>query len=502
MKKLLALCLTVVLCLCCLASCGSAHEENEWFSEEKLTNCLVGDLPTIEKDYVNHNDEDIYVSFTDSEFKAYVKSVYDYLCSQEYKYLGTRGEQKNTLAGAFTTYYFESATELESFWNEGDYIFVFSDGSTDENGDVEFIVLVIYEVSTNTLEYGNKKFTYNTQISLRRGSEAPLSGFYVLKEEAQESTFNIDFGTVYSYSDYPELGEKVCEISNLELEFVEQNPFIEIDPGHVIQTELGNFDIYDMDLFMFEGKGYRVVTEGFSFYELFETMSEIPTPTNHFLRNQAGCEWLNEITDEDIAEIKIISGAVGVAPGNLNNVSSSTDETVIARIFEEYYWLDTAPISKMEGQIDGGGGVTVKFILKDGTVKELYINNGNYLDTNGDYFELLFTPKFKDTDNATKAYGFITYLGTGTVYDKDNNPVCEIPIDELEFVESDGCVDAMVTGYYYTVETEFGTLYFDYSNDLFYLQFEEGEVDYIEFYRLVGKNLDELIAEYSATFTD
>ena len=231
-------------------------------------------------------------------------------------------------------------------------------------------------------------------------------------------------------------------------------------------------------------------------------MSEIPTPTNHFLRNQAGCEWLNEITAEDIAKIKIISGAVGVAPGNLNNVSSSTDEAVIARIFEEYYWLDTAPISKMEGQIDGGGGVTVKFILKNGTAKELYINNGNYLDTNGDYFELLFTPKFKDTDNATKAYGFITYLGTGTVYDKDNHSVCEIPIDELEFVESDGCVDAVVTGYYYTVETEFGTLYFDYSNDLFYLQFEEGEVDYREYYRIVGKNLDELIAEYSATSTD
>ena len=220
------------------------------------------------------------------------------------------------------------------------------------------------------------------------------------------------------------------------------------------------------------------------------------------LRNLTRCEWLNELTAEDIAEIKIIGEAVGVAPGNLKNVSSSTDEAVIARIFEEYYQLDTRPISKMEGQIDGGGGVTVKFILKNGTAKELYVNNGNYLDTNGDYFELLSTPKFKDTDNATKAYGFITYLGTGTVYDKDNDSVCEIPIDELEFVESDGCVDAMVTGYYYTVETEFGTLYFDYSNDLFYLKFEEGEVDYIEFYRLVGKNLDELIAEYSATSTD
>ena len=204
MKKLLALCLTVVLCLCCLASCGSAHKENEWFSEEKLTNCLVGDLPTIEKDYVNHNGEDIYVSFTDSEFKAYVKLVYDYLCSQEYKYLGTRGEQKNTLAGAFTTYYFEPATELESFRViEDDYIFVFSDGSTDENGDVEFIILVIYDVSTNTLEYGNKKFTYNTQISLRRGSEAPLSGFYVLKEEEHEHTITyVSAGTTGHFENY------------------------------------------------------------------------------------------------------------------------------------------------------------------------------------------------------------------------------------------------------------------------------------------------------------
>ena len=203
MKKFFALCLMVVLCFCCLTSCGSAHEENTWFSEEKLAECIVADLPTIEKDYVNHND-DIYVSFTDSEFKAYAKSVYDYLLSQEYKYLGTRGEQKNTLSGVFTTYYFEPATELESFRViEGDYVFVFSDGSTDENGDVEFLILVIYDVSTNTLEYGNKKFTYNTQISLRRGSEAPLGGFYVLKEEEHEHTYeynhdNIGHGWSYT----------------------------------------------------------------------------------------------------------------------------------------------------------------------------------------------------------------------------------------------------------------------------------------------------------------
>ncbi|MBR3845843.1 MAG: hypothetical protein IKM40_04660, partial [Clostridia bacterium] len=145
MKKILALCLTVVLCLFCLASCGSAHKENEWFSEEKLTDCLVGGLPTITKDYVNHNDEDIYAELTDSEFEAYARSVYDYLLSQEYKYLGTRGEQKGTLAGSLTAYYFEPATELSEFYVSGSYKFVYSDGALDEDGDLVFCIINIYD---------------------------------------------------------------------------------------------------------------------------------------------------------------------------------------------------------------------------------------------------------------------------------------------------------------------------------------------------------------------
>ncbi len=466
MKKLLALCLTVVLCLCCLASCGSAHKENEWFSEEKLTNCLVGDLPTIEKDYVNHNGEDIYVSFTSKEREAYVAEVFEYLKSQNFKYFGTRGEQASTLAGSFTTYYFKPATELSEFYVGSSYKFVYSDGTLDEDGDPIFCILTIYDYEAKNLEYGTKNFAYNTLITLRYKSEAPLSGRYALNEEEHEH--------IFTYTSAGEIGHYItsslCGCS----------------------YEEGTLDHFDenMDLIC-DACGYDMNAD-------YPPLVDTTIP----LRNLTRCEWLNELTAEDIAEIKIIGEAVGVAPGNLKNVSSSTDEAVIARIFEEYYQLDTRPISKMEGQIDGGSGVTVKFILKNGTAKDLYINNGNYLDTNGDYFELLSTPKFKDTDNATKAYGFITYLGTGTVYDKDNHSVCEIPIDELEFVESDGCVDAVVTGYYYTVETEFGTLYFDYSNDLFYLQFEEGKVDYIEYYQLVGKNLDELIAEYSATSTD
>ena len=443
MKKLFVILTCIFICVTLFLSCNSAHKENVWFSDEKLSQCLVGDLPAIEKDYINHNGEDIYVSFTSKEREAYLAEVFEYLKTQNFKYLGTRGEQASTLAGSFTTYYFKSATELSEFYVGSSYKFVYSDGTLDEGGGPIFCILTIYDYEAKNLEYGTKNFAYNTLITLRYKQEAPLSGRYALNDE--ECNHEWDDG-------------------------------IEVEGGS---------GCYVME--------YTCTLCG---DKKRETITIIP-PENHFLRNQAGCEWLNELSADDIAEIKIISEAVSVAPGNLKNIQSSTDEAVIARIFEEYYWLDTAPISKMDGQIDGGSGVTIKFILKNGTTKELYVNNGNYRDTNGDYFELLFTPKFKDTDNAVKCYGFITYIGTGTVYDKDNSPACEIPIDELEFVESDGCVDAVVTGYYYTVATEFGTLWFDYSNDLFYLRYNEGNNDYREYYRIVGKNLDELIAKYS-----
>lgn len=213
-----------------------------------------------------------------------------------------------------------------------------------------------------------------------------------------------------------------------------------------------------------------------------------PAPTNYFLRNQAGCEWLQETTAEDIAQIKIIDETVGVAPGNLKNIQSSTDEAVIARIFEEYYWLDTWPIPKEEGEICGGGAVTVEFMLKDGTKKTLYINNGNYYDTNGNYFDLLYTPQFNESDSVRKACGFITYIGTGAVYDGEML-VCEIPMDELEFDYGMDLDLPDLPPYNMVIKTEFGDLEF-IAPSIFFMETGEACV-------LVGKNLDELIAEYT-----
>ena len=401
MKKVFALCLAAVLCLCCLASCGSAHKENTWFSEEKLTECLVGDLPTITKDYVNHDDEDIYVSFTSKERDAYVVEVFEYLKSQNFKYFGTRGEQASTLAGSFTTYYFKPATELSEFYVGSSYKFVYSDGTLDEGGDPIFCILTIYDYEAKNLEYGTKNFAYNTLITLRYKSEAPLSGRYALKE----------------------------------------------------------------------------IEEG-----------------NHFIRNQAGAEWLREITTEDIAEIKMIRGGGGpLPPVSKTHISSSKNKDVISSIFEEYYWLDSKPVSEESTQIADGGYFIVQFVLNNGETKQLYFINGDfYHDGNGNYFELVRLPVFRDGTNFVTRYGFERQYNPYQIYLIDETPICEIPFSEFEFTE--------LTDDIY-LDAELPTHYFELHGERVY--FIKGEYFYIgdnrsRYYQLLG-NLDELIAEYSTT---
>lgn len=212
---------------------------------------------------------------------------------------------------------------------------------------------------------------------------------------------------------------------------------------------------------------------------------------NDILRNQAGCEWLNDVSAEDIAEIKMISGGGGPLPRiSFTHISSSTDKAVISSIFKDYHLLEVRSVSKEKTQIDDGGYFSVQFILNDGSIRQLnFINGEFYSDGQGNYFELMHLPVFRDGTDFVNHYGFAIGEQESCVYLEDGLLVAVIPTKELEFVE---LIDDIYLGENaptHYIEMNGGRINFIFG-DYFYINDDRST-----YYQLVGKNLYELIAE-------
>lgn len=226
-------------------------------------------------------------------------------------------------------------------------------------------------------------------------------------------------------------------------------------------------------------------------------MSNCPTPTNYFLRNQAGCEWINEVTVEDILEIKMFSDGGGPLPPVYQiEISTSTDKTVIADIFEQYYWLDMAPRDGIPVICDGST-FYVQFTLNNGAIKTLSFLIGEYFtDANGNCFEIVNLPKFSEGSEYTTYSQFVAMEGWNKCEVWCDTPimepyfVCDIPLAELKFNVYADNMGVGVSEYEYFIETDFGRLGF-ITNDVFFVVGSGGP-----YYQFVGKNLDELIDDY------
>jgi len=209
------------------------------------------------------------------------------------------------------------------------------------------------------------------------------------------------------------------------------------------------------------------------------------------LSNLSGCEWFNEINPLDIARIDMISGGGGpLPPISKTYISSSTDKAVISSIVEEYYLLDVKPVSEEQTQIPDGGYFTVNFIFNDGSVKSIsFINGDFYHDGNGNYYEISHLPVFRDGTNFTCCFGFETWERESSVYLYDGLLVAVIPTAELRFVELTDDIELGDKAPTHYIEMRGERINF-LSECYFYI----GD-DRSTYYQLVGKNLEELLAE-------
>lgn len=214
---------------------------------------------------------------------------------------------------------------------------------------------------------------------------------------------------------------------------------------------------------------------------------------NDMLRNQAGCEWLNDVSAENIAEIKMISGGGGpLPPISFTHISSTTDKAVISSIFKDYYLLEVRSVFEERTQIDDGGYFTVQFVLNNGETKQLYFINGDfYHDGNDNYFELVRLPVFQDGTNFVSRFGLETWYDHCQLHLIDGTPVCEIPVFELEFniLTDDIYLGAETPTHFIEINGE--RLYF--IKDCYFYINDDRSV----YYDLVCKNLEELIYDYT-----
>ena len=188
MKKILAIILVLCTFTCCLASCNKnedtvIYEKNTWFTAEALELYMLEDLPEISEVEYIRGSKTVFAKMSDEQFDSYANEVFEYLKGQEFKHLGTRGEYVNNLIATYC-YNFKSVDALEDCileeyddsLNELTYLFVYSDGAVDEDGNVIFnIIRIEKSKEEDTVKNGDEAFKCNVKITFYHDREGNVS---------------------------------------------------------------------------------------------------------------------------------------------------------------------------------------------------------------------------------------------------------------------------------------------------------------------------------------
>ena len=191
MKKISAIILVLCTFVCHLASCNKnnddgAYEKNTWYTADMLDRCLVNELPEISgTDYLRGNRA-VFAKMSDEQFDSYANEVFEYLKERGGEHFGTRGEWVNSFL-AYHVYRIKAVDALEECvleeyddsLNELTYIFVYSDGAVDEDGNVIFnIIRIEKSKEEGTVKNGDEVFKCNMKITIYHEKE-PNVGYSI-----------------------------------------------------------------------------------------------------------------------------------------------------------------------------------------------------------------------------------------------------------------------------------------------------------------------------------
>lgn len=170
-------------------------------------------------------------------------------------------------------------------------------------------------------------------------------------------------------------------------------------------------------------------------------------------------EWMSEVKISEIAEVKTVTEYLGVEPGSLKEITSTSDPLGINEVIDACRTIELRPITKEEAEIDGGVGFTIKLILKSGGEFSVTLNNWNYSDEKGNYYTLDSLPEIPSHVDPSHSYSVVALQSRYDVYDADDSAVGVINgLGDIEFRYYEGDSAAM-RDYQRYITTEFGKIY-------------------------------------------
>ena len=509
MKKLFKL-LICLFILISVTSCGLFSEgeaEPGFLDESVLSDYRLADFPIPEGE-IRHSQNKAYCTMTDEEYASYCAEVVTYLLAKEDIYHKGYHYETGCTGGIFylPEYRFsklDESTDATVGW------FIFSlteelhtaDGYREVYSNGVFVKVMRKDGSRGSFDYDVVIEIDEAHFSVKGVAEHDEHTFeYIGNDYTHQKVYTCgcptpDIAEMHLDGD----GDNYCDLCSVEHKHIFSKWYYNDeyhwcvgnclwDACDDLSTYAEHYN-YDADLFC-DACGYTMPIQ----------------PEQYEFSSLSGVEWIDGISAADVAEIRMISEASGVAPGSYRYIEVSENASTVERILEEYSDTYAVPYTDEYPFVPGGSVFTVEIVLNDGTKLSYSLNDEIYTDNGGKYYTVYNIPTFHYVPEYTSRYGFITYNGYGAVMaDGDDGElcyVCDIPMDELEFVVLDYSLPTGVTDYSRIVKAEFGELMF-IENDIFYIK---GELTG-NYYRLVGKNLDELIAEataekYSLVMTD
>ncbi len=495
MRKILLLCIVLVICLTMFTSClFDKREKDTFFSDEVLaSNKLEGmPQPVLENSYLVEGDT-LYLNLTDEEYAAYVEELAKFLVAKEDIYTPAYAYGFGNEVIFFLTFYEYAPLEYLTEYDDTTHIFIFStDGEVAHGEDYFSYELIGIKKLSESKRLKYTMFTYNTVIELNP-STGVTSQKFVPCDYDRHYPENIGEYIIAGTNVYCGLQKcKYCNYTTSDLagkpsrfndiSYLNNSNYLKVKPeSHASNQvcEIQAYKIEGVDIKLYaNGIELPMTAEYDDYLEYKFVMPDFNIEIDVQVTSKDGenpiitkfteaYEWLVDLDAESVASLTVISEPSGAENGAIKTHHTTTNVNVISYEINRYRRAELV-LTDVPTPVDAKRGTITTAIIElyDGTKYEFAVD-GNIFTYNGREYLTTEVPYIGTFTTTVHTFSFVA-SEKGTVYDNyTDEKLGEADISKLEFVEYLGDLDDAVPKY--RIETDFGTIYI-HENDIFTLE--------------------------------